>query len=72
MNPLHFLKRAYAAIDAFATRNLTSEEQTAADRVNRNPANPQQTWTGRGRSPLWVQDLQNNGTLESARINSGE
>jgi lambda family phage portal protein len=37
---LNFLKRAYAAIDAYATRNLSPEERTAADRVNRNPANP--------------------------------
>lgn len=34
----------------------------------RNPANPEQTWTGRGRSPLWIQDLQKSGTLESALI----
>jgi len=38
----------------------------------RNPANPEQTWTGRGRSPLWVQDLQKNATLESALIKSAE
>lgn len=34
----------------------------------RNPANPDQTWTGRGRSPIWVAELQKNGTLESALI----
>lgn len=34
----------------------------------RNPANPDQTWTGRGKSPLWVADLQKSGTLESALI----
>ncbi len=38
----------------------------------RNPANPEQTWTGRGRSPLWVLDLQKNGMLESALIKSRE
>lgn len=38
----------------------------------RNPANPEQTWTGRGRSPLWVADLQKSGMLESALIKSGE
>ena len=34
----------------------------------RNPANPEQTWTGRGKSPLWVLDLKKTGTLESALI----
>lgn len=34
----------------------------------RNPANPQQTWTGRGVSPAWVQELKTAGTLDSALI----
>lgn len=34
----------------------------------RNPANTEQTWTGRGKSPLWVQELKQAGTLESALI----
>ncbi len=34
----------------------------------RNPANPEQTWTGRGVSPTWVQDLKAAGTLETALI----
>lgn len=34
----------------------------------RNPANPDQTWTGRGVSPTWVQALKASGTLESALI----
>ena len=34
----------------------------------RNPANPEQTWTGRGVSPSWVQALKAAGTLESALI----
>jgi DNA-binding protein H-NS len=34
----------------------------------RNPANAEQTWTGRGRMPLWVQELSKTGTLESALI----
>lgn len=34
----------------------------------RNPANAEQTWTGRGRMPLWVQELDKAGTLETARI----
>jgi DNA-binding protein H-NS len=34
----------------------------------RNPANPQQTWTGRGVSPTWVQELKTAGTLDAALI----
>ena len=34
----------------------------------RNQANPEQTWTGRGVSPTWVQDLKAAGTLETALI----
>lgn len=34
----------------------------------RNPANPEQTWTGRGVSPSWIQALKTAGTLESALI----
>jgi len=34
----------------------------------RNPANAEQTWTGRGVSPAWVQALKAAGTLDSALI----
>lgn len=34
----------------------------------RNPANPSETWTGRGVSPKWVADLKAAGTLDSALI----
>jgi DNA-binding protein H-NS len=34
----------------------------------RNPANPEQTWTGRGVSPTWVQALKAAGTLNAALI----
>jgi DNA-binding protein H-NS len=36
----------------------------------RNPANSAQTWTGRGKMPLWVKALSDAGTLDSARIAS--
>ena len=36
----------------------------------RNPANPEQTWTGRGVSPAWVQSLKAAGTLDSALISA--
>jgi DNA-binding protein H-NS len=34
----------------------------------RNPANPTQTWTGRGVSPAWAQALKASGQLDSALI----
>ena len=34
----------------------------------RNPANSEQTWTGRGVSPTWVQELKAAGTLDTALI----
>ncbi len=34
----------------------------------RNPANSEQTWTGRGVSPAWVQALKAAGALDSALI----
>ena len=34
----------------------------------RNPTNAEQTWTGRGVSPTWVQELKTAGKLDSALI----
>jgi len=34
----------------------------------RDPANPDNTWTGRGRMPKWVAELSAKGTLASAEI----
>lgn len=34
----------------------------------RNPAQTDQTWTGRGKAPVWVQALKAAGTLDSALI----
>ena len=34
----------------------------------RDPANPNNTWTGRGRMPKWVADLNAQGALASAEI----
>ncbi|WP_435382730.1 H-NS family nucleoid-associated regulatory protein [Crenobacter oryzisoli] len=34
-----------------------------------NPTNPEQTWSGRGRKPVWVQEYLDSGkTLESLEI----
>ena len=34
----------------------------------RNPANAEQTWTGRGKSPVWVAELKTAGKLDTALI----
>ncbi|MCK5727415.1 MAG: H-NS histone family protein [Thiotrichaceae bacterium] len=34
----------------------------------RNPEDADQTWTGRGRKPLWIKSLDESGALESAAI----
>lgn len=34
----------------------------------RDPSNPDNQWTGRGRSPAWVKALQTAGTLDSAKV----
>ncbi len=33
-----------------------------------NPENPEETWTGRGRSPAWIASLRENGKLDTALI----
>lgn len=33
-----------------------------------NPANPSQTWSGRGRRPAWIKELDSDGRLEEARV----
>ena len=33
-----------------------------------NPENPEETWTGRGRSPAWVASLKENDNLDTALI----
>ena len=35
----------------------------------KNPSNPAQTWTGRGKMPAWVKSLKDNQLLETAVIN---
>jgi len=36
----------------------------------RSPVNAEQTWTGRGKAPLWAKALKDAGTLEAALIQS--
>ena len=48
-------------------RNNPAAGKTVAPKY-RNPANPAQTWTGRGKSPTWVAEMKAAGTLDSALI----
>jgi len=60
-------KTAKAAKAPKATKKGSLAGKKVAPKY-RNPANPEQTWTGRGVSPTWVQALKAAGTLESALI----
>jgi DNA-binding protein H-NS len=58
-----------------ATKAPKAKRATAGKKVApkyRDPANPAQTWTGRGRMPQWVQALHAAGTLASAEIKAAE
>lgn len=52
---------AAAAEHGFSVAELTGDGRkgtkgTKAVAKYRNPANPEQTWTGRGRKPQWIHD----------------
>jgi DNA-binding protein H-NS len=56
---------------AAGSKPAKTKRATAGKKVApkyRNPADANQTWTGRGRTPLWVQALQTAGNLASAEI----
>lgn len=57
-----------AAAKAPKARRSTAGRKVAPK--YRDPANPAQTWTGRGRTPAWVQALQAAGQLAIAEIKS--
>ncbi len=59
------------ASKAAGSKPAKAKRATAGKKVApkyRNPADANQTWTGRGRTPLWVQALQTAGNLASAEI----
>lgn len=71
--------KALAREHGYSLEELTGTKKTRAVRVSgarkpvapkyRNPANNAETWTGRGRKPLWVQAALNQGrTLDSLLI----
>lgn len=52
-----------AAEMGFSLSDLTGAakvKKSAAPKY-RNPSDPEQTWTGRGRTPLWIKALENAG-----------
>jgi DNA-binding protein H-NS len=46
----------------------TSDKRAKVAPKYRNPKNAAETWTGRGRTPLWVQALKDAGQLDAALI----
>ncbi len=46
----------------------TSDKRAKVAPKYRNPSDANQTWTGRGRTPVWVQALKDAGNLDSAII----
>ena len=64
-----------AAAKAVGAKAPKTKRATAGKKVApkyRDPANPANTWTGRGRMPQWVQALNAAGTLASALIPAAE
>jgi DNA-binding protein H-NS len=58
-----------------AAKTSKAKRSTAGKKVApkyRDPAHPDNSWTGRGRMPQWVQALHAAGTLASAEIKTAE
>ena len=58
-----------------AGKTTNPKRSTAGKKVApkyRDPAHPENTWTGRGRMPQWVQALHTAGNLASAEIKAAE
>ncbi|MEQ6292249.1 H-NS histone family protein [Vogesella sp. GCM10023246] len=68
------LKKVQALMSQYglSADDLAKKATTARKPVEakyQNPADPSQTWTGRGRKPLWVQAyLDNGGALEQLAV----
>jgi DNA-binding protein H-NS len=67
--------KAKPAAKSGAAKTSKAKRSTAGKKVApkyRDPANPANTWTGRGLMPQWVQALHTAGTLASAEIKAAE
>ncbi|MGQ7848672.1 H-NS histone family protein [Granulosicoccus sp. 3-233] len=67
-------RKARASVSTTKTTAVRKKKKVAAKRGKvppkyRNPADADQTWTGRGKQPVWVREhLESGGTLESITI----
>jgi DNA-binding protein H-NS len=65
------LDRISAALSRRSERPMLGVAASTGRKVDpkfRDPADPDKTWSGRGKKPHWVQNLESAGRLESARI----
>lgn len=66
------ITKALSAGKAKTTASRGAKKSTLAGKKvapkYRNPANAEQTWTGRGVAPAWAQALKSQGQLDSALI----
>jgi len=62
----------FPELQPFAQAKPTKEKKTIAPRY-RNPTNAQETWSGRGRKPVWVVEwLNTHGDLQSVQIDDSK
>jgi DNA-binding protein H-NS len=67
--------KAKPASKSSASKTNKPKRSTAGKKVApkyRDPAHPENTWTGRGRMPQWVQAMHAAGTLAAAEIKAAE
>lgn len=63
-----------AKANGFSLKELLGDEKPASKKGKAaakfaNPANPEQTWSGRGRKPAWVNEFEASGnSLDDAKI----
>lgn len=63
-----------AKANGFSLKELLGDEKPGSKKSKAaakyaNPANPEQTWSGRGRKPAWVNEFEASGnSLENAKI----
>ena len=56
------------SVDVFLNADVGKRKERAPAKY-KNPSNPKQTWTGKGRQPTWVKELvAEGGTLEGMEI----
>ncbi len=62
-------ERGFAGLEALMAADGATPGRRTAPPKYRNPADPEQTWSGRGRRPNWVEEmLAAGGSLDEALI----